>query len=175
MHPAAEVGGDHAADQGDGQGEKVQDRESRKLLERRHAAAGRSRWPRRRRSSQQALLRGLPLRVHADHLGVVLEREVDRLQAAPRRRARPHPRSRPSTLAPTSMRRTTVLVLDGVRRRSRSSPWRRRRDRHVARRRVDRAALRMSSTLCAGCRDAPDLDVVGLAGRGRCRRPPRRP
>ena len=32
----------------------------------------------------------------------------------------------------------------------------------------------MSVDAVAGCRDAPDLDVVRLAGRGRCRRPPRR-
>ena len=112
--------------------------------------------------NSRSLLRGLPLGVLAEQLGVVLRAGSRSASSArPRRRRRPTPRSRPRTLAPTSMRRDSVLVVD-VRSAS-AATW--------------TSATSPSRTLPpAACRSAGRGCRSGSAApRARSRRPRRRP
>ena len=115
------------------------------------------------RVAEQPLLRRLPLRELAEQLGVVAEREVDRLRAA-------SSTSRHDRTEVAARRRSPPTSI-GARRpragwRSGSAATVDARDvaqRHAsAGRRVD-GRLRMSSRLSRACGRAPDLHVVGLA------------
>ncbi len=173
MIAVAELDRQHAADERHRQrqeGERRQAPAPEGRLQQQEDPDARRRSP----TDEQPLLRGLPLLVLTEDLGVVPERERRRSRARSSTSSR-HGAEIASARRwrSTSIRRESGLALDHVRGRLRCGRRRRRRGATCSPSGVSIGSSLDARQAVARLGRAPDVDVVGPARRGRCRRPPR--